>query len=463
MPASPRVPWSQSPRVRRVLGVLGIDRAIFYTLIGRGWSALAGPVSLFFIARFLTREEQGFYYTFGSVLALQVFFELGLAYVIMQSVSHEKAHLEWTADDTVLTGDPHAKARLASLFRLAVKWYAVVALAVIVALVPAGFVFFGRGEAGSPSVAWQVPWLLVVLATAVNLAVTPFVGVLEGCGKVPEITGLQARQAIIGSLTIWITMALHARLYAAPMLAIVSILMGTGWLFRYRRAFFADLWATPIPAGAAVRWRTEILPFQWKMSLSWLSGYFIFQLSNPIMFKYHGAVEAGRMGMSQRVVDSIMSLAFAWVATKSAPFGSHVARRDFRTLDAVFKKAFWQSLGVVVAGVGAFLAVYGLVAHAGVPYVNRVLDWPALCCMSLTAIASVIIFNEAVYLRAHKQEPLLVNNLVSACLIPTVTYLLGRPYGGLGITSGVCALTLFFGLPWATWVFFKKKREWHGA
>jgi len=55
---------------------------------------LAGPVGLYLIATFLTKSEQGYYYTFGSVLGLTVFFELGLSYVIIQFTSHEMAGLK---------------------------------------------------------------------------------------------------------------------------------------------------------------------------------------------------------------------------------------------------------------------------------------------------------------------------------------------------------------------------------
>ena len=256
-------------------------------------------------------------------------------------------------------------------------------------------------------------------------------------------------------------MALHCKLYATPMLAIVSVVLSAAWLFKTRRAFFADLWATPSPPEASVNWRTELLPFQWKISLSWLSGYLIFQLGNPVMFKYHGAVAAGRMGLSQRIMDSIFSLAVAWMATKSAPFGSYIAKGEFHLLDQVFKKAFLNSLAVVVAGIGVFLSLYGILSFSHVPYVDRVLDLPSLCCMSANAVINMVIFNQAIYLRAHKQEPFLLNSLAGAVTTPAVMYLLGRPYGAIGITGGILALNEFIGLPWATWVFLKKKREWH--
>jgi hypothetical protein len=139
------------PVATRIRNASGIDRPVFYTVVARGWSAFAGPISLIFVAQFLSKEEQGFYYTFSSVLALQIFFELGLAYVIMQSASHEKAHLEWSKDDRVLTGDPRAKARLASLLQLAAKWYVAIAVFAAVVLATGRILVFPQLSASGSS------------------------------------------------------------------------------------------------------------------------------------------------------------------------------------------------------------------------------------------------------------------------------------------------------------------------
>src|SRR5258708_35135884 len=87
--------------LKTIFGLFGVDRAIALTLLGRGWGVIAGPLTIFLIARYLRAEEQGFYYTFGSVIALNIFFELGLTYVLLQFASHEKAHLEWNAGGTL--------------------------------------------------------------------------------------------------------------------------------------------------------------------------------------------------------------------------------------------------------------------------------------------------------------------------------------------------------------------------
>lgn len=49
---------------------LGIDNAIAFTILGRGWASAAGLITVALIARFLSPAEQGYYYTFGSLVAL---------------------------------------------------------------------------------------------------------------------------------------------------------------------------------------------------------------------------------------------------------------------------------------------------------------------------------------------------------------------------------------------------------
>ena len=79
---------------RKIISKLGIDKAIAFTSLGRIIQAAGGIISVLFVARYLTGVEQGFYYTFGSIVAIQVFFELGLNGIITQYVAHEASHLK---------------------------------------------------------------------------------------------------------------------------------------------------------------------------------------------------------------------------------------------------------------------------------------------------------------------------------------------------------------------------------
>ena len=96
---------------------LGIDGAIAYSSAARVFQAVAGVVSVFFIATYLTGEEQGFYYTFGSVLAIRVFFELGFTGIMTQYVAHEAAHLTLNTEYKY-EGEEKYISRLAHLTRI---------------------------------------------------------------------------------------------------------------------------------------------------------------------------------------------------------------------------------------------------------------------------------------------------------------------------------------------------------
>ena len=52
--------------------VVGLDRAIVFTIFARVWQSAAGLITIFLIARLLSPVQQGYYYTFVSLVALQI-------------------------------------------------------------------------------------------------------------------------------------------------------------------------------------------------------------------------------------------------------------------------------------------------------------------------------------------------------------------------------------------------------
>jgi hypothetical protein len=89
------------------------------------------------------------------------------------------------------------------------------------------------------------------------------------------------------------------------------------------------------------------------------------------------------------------------------------------------------------------------------------LDPLSICFLLGGAVINCVIFNQALYLRAHKQEPFLFNSVLGAVMVPTIMYFVGRPYGAPGIAIALFCAGLLVSLPLATAVFYKKRREWH--
>jgi hypothetical protein len=209
-----------------------------------------------------------------------------------------------------------------------------------------------------------------------------------------------------------------------------------------------------------IRWNQEVWPFQWRIAVSWLSGYFLFWIFNPVLFAYRGPVEAGRMGMSLSLANAIQAIAVSWVSTKSAPFGTLIARKQYRQLDWAFFQSLRQSSAVSLAGaVLVWLGcIYLNVRH--LPFAKRLLDPLSLGILLIYMIVNVMVSAEAYYLRAHKQEVFFVNSVVGAIAVTACTFIFGRRYGAPGIVVSTCLLNAG-GLVWATYKFRKYRALWH--
>ena len=439
---------------------LGLDSAIAFTVMARFWSATAGVVTVLLIARFLTPKEQGYYYTFSSLVALQIVFELGFSFVILQLAAHERAQLTFLPDGEV-AGNAVSHARLASILQKSVRWYSVAAVLMALALLPAGFYFFIVNKHAGAEVAWKLPWCLLVVAASLAFQLDPVFSFLEGCGSVSQVARMRLGQAMLGSLLAWTAMATHHGLFSPSMMILGQATVGLAFLLSSpRRWLLMNLLAYKV-GEHFVGWRREIWPFQWRIAISWLCGYFIFQLFNPVLFAYQGPIAAGRMGMSLSIATSIGAVAMAWINTKASPFGSLVARGEIAALDTLFFRTLWQSTALLATGATAFFLVL-LVASYRLPNLAmRVLPPWAFALLLLTTIMNHVVFSEALYLRAHKREPFLGQTVIIAVILGCATFLLGRFLGANAVTVGYFTIATILGLPSATYIFIRKRREWH--
>lgn len=444
---------------QRLLAGLGVDKAIGYTLLGKAFSAVAIPITLFLLTRKLTAETQGYYYTFFSTLSITVIFELGFSYVIIQFSSHEKGLLTWD-EDGKLEGDLKAKARLASLLRASTFWYATIAMLTLMTVGPGGYIFLKTGQPGIENVSWVGPWGIAVLFMAGVLALSPLLAVLEGCGLIEEMARFRLFQSVTGRVLLWAALLSNAGLYSAAMINLAAILCGAVFLGISKRKLISDLWNFN-HENERLHWLTEVWPMQWRIGASWISGWLIGQLVTPVIFRYHGAIEAGRYGMTQEIMGSIFFTAFAWVNLKGPLFGQYIARGEYAELDEMFFSNLRRSLGAMVLGgvilIGGVLAINLL----NLPWKERLMTPGITALVFINSLTQLVVAAESVYLRAHKKEPFFLLSITNGILTAGSTYFLGQQYGIVGIVIGQLFISLIFGVGWGTWIFVQKRRDWH--
>ena len=436
--------------------VLEVDRAVFFAIIGRVWSMGAGLVTTLLIAVFFSPELQGYYYTFGSVLAIQAFAELGLGTVLISYASHEWAKLSIDGEGQ-LRGDPDALSRLASLGRFALGWYAAASVIMALALAIGGVFFFGG--AGDPGFSWRAPWFALCVVTGMNLLAVPVWALLEGCNQVSRVYGYRVVQYVASSVAAWLAIYLGAGLWVAAIIGAAGLLATAAAIGRrYGRFVGAVLFAEP--RGPRLSWRTDIWPMQWRIAASWIGGYFMFSLFTPVLFHYQGPVVAGQMGMTWVFVSALMALASSWIMPKAPRFGMLVAQRRYAELDRLFWRVATSVLAVISAGAAGIWLLLFLLNRLQHPFASRLLAPSTTAYLLLGTVIVCATLPMSAYLRAHKKEPLMAISIVSGALTAAVTVLLGRTYSANGVALGYLAVMATM-TPFVALIWLRRRAEWH--
>lgn len=440
-----------------MLNRLEIDQAVFFALSARGWQFLAGPITVVLIGTYFSAEVQGYYYTFWSLIALQTVFDFSFPQVIINFASHEWEKLALTGEDAV-EGDADSISRLSSLLRGSLLWYAVAAIAFFILVGAAGLLFFAQAES-SDQLVWRAPWLTLVAFTALTFWTTPCLAVLEGCDQVRSVYQLQFVRAVSGNLVVWALIPLGAQLWVPVAASIVRLVCELAWLTSRHRRFFLTFLHKP--AGATIDWRAEVWPFQWRVGLKGLLGFFNTFLMNPIVFYYHGEVSAGQFGMTWQIMTSLQAACVSWVKARTAKFGILVAKRDFVELDRIFFRLVTISATILALGAGSVLALVYAINYAESPFASRLLGPLPTAVLALGIFIVLIPESQWTYIHAHKRSPHLALTFIGSLLSGLLIWKLGYDYGALGVSIAYLLMTGLYYFPLWSWVWWVCRSQWH--
>ena len=439
----------------------GLDAAVSYSLVNRLWGAVSGLVMIVLVGIFTSGSIQGFYYTFNSLIYMQVFVEMGLGIAIVQLIGHEMAHLSH-GPCGIIIGDEGAKQRLNSLVRFAGIWFSIGSGLILVLMCATGllfFVYFGKDQLDPgqlPRV--LVAWVLVASGVSANLVVNAALFVVEGSGNVASAAQVRLKQGIVGTSAAALILACGGGLFAVSVQMILVPLVGAVLLIRRHRKMLVDLWFFR-SAHDGLNWRVDVWPFQSRIAISWLSGFFALQLFSPLTFALVGATEAGQVGMSIQIFSALNGLFIVLITARTPTFIKMIALGQRNELHRQFRRAFVQSMTMLLAAMLALPIVLYLGTLLLPQLPERLVPWPYLLALALTCLGNHILFAQAAFLRAHRREPFVLlssaSGIMTAIAAGSLIAVIGLPGAVLAYTG----VTLLLALPWGTAIFLRHWRS----
>jgi len=249
------------------------------------------------------------------------------------------------------------------------------------------------------------------------------------------------------------------KLYSSPLASLVAILINyIQIVFSNRLTMLKMIWKER--QSTIIDYYEEIFPYHWRIAVSWISGYFIFQLFNPVLFAISGPIVAGQMGMTIQALNGIAALSMSWISTKVPLFSGLISKQCFGELNIQFNRALKSLSFVNIVLLTVFVVVIVFLGQFFPVLRNRFIPTFPLICLSLTVLVNQIIGAWAIYMRCHKQEPVLLQAIVSAIYCTFSTLVFGHFFGLYGIVIGYFAWSIL-SLFWVRNIFISKKKQWH--
>jgi hypothetical protein len=425
------------------------DFHVLMTLALRGWTLLAGFLTVLAVPHWLSAAEQGYYFAFGSLIAAQIFFELGFSYVLTQFAARQLPLLTW--EGWRISGDALAVARVARLLDLASRSYVVIG-AVFFVFVGLGGTWFFSTSNSSP-LPWTLSWWLTVGMTAGNLMVSPWLAVAEGLGRVGNVARLRTAQSVVGYSLAWLLMANGKGLFALPALAGSALLGSLVWLYGDGRDLrMLSVRGRDVFARTALSWRRDLFPFQWRIAVSWASGYAIFQLFTPITFRLYGPAAAGQIGLILAVTNSLSVLAMSWVNAKGPELTRLLASADLVAAKRLFRRQATAATATHVFSMLSLILGTAFGRALGIGWTLRLPPTRVMIAVALGSVCSQLIFSMAVFIRAHGHEALMWPSIWTGLITLAMVTVLS-PHGVAAAMSGYAAVQAFICLPWVAYLF----------
>ncbi|MEG6612852.1 hypothetical protein V6C42_08350 [Pseudoclostridium thermosuccinogenes] len=426
---------------------------VIYTIFTSVWRIISGPLTLILIPLFITPEVQGYWYTFGSLAALSVFADLGFTTIVSQFSAHEFAFLKFDSSRLIFGDEEHIK-RLGSLFRFIIKWSVCVSLVAFPIIFVVGFVMFSnKGDING----WEIPWILYIISSGLSFVSGVCLSFYEGCNQIALIQKNKLFGSIVTTLSTWIMLYLGFGLYTLSISAIMGALVNV--LLFYRRYNKSILQLIKVSKNFSYNWRNEFFSLIWRYAISWSSGYFIFQIYTPLSFQFHGSVFAGKVGLTMSLCNAMFTIANVWVYTATPKMNMRASKKDWAGMDRLAAKSIGMSCGTFAMGAG-FVLIVLITLNDRLEILERFLGVIPITILLTSWLLQTVVSGLAVYLRAHKKEPLVLPSLVSAIYIAISTYFITRFLPSDFLFLGFLS-SFLFNLPWCIKIFISKRKEWH--
>ena len=422
---------------------LGLDERVATGLGTRLVPMVAGPLSSIITVYCLTKEVQGLFYLFGSLLALRTLFELGANTAVIQISAQARTSAESGSSSKL---DPAFVVAVGGWTRKAACIYGIAA-----GMIGVGFLV----NKGYGSFATLSAWLGFIGISALQFASEGRWALLQGADQIAAANRLRIKNSLLQYITQWSLLLLGAGLFSFVGASIVSYVSQEYTFKKCYSWLYASGDILPDRSRCDF-YRRELMMLIRKAGQTYLTGYFVFQMQQPICFQLLGAASSARLGFTQSIGAGLIGIPSIWLAMNFPQIAHSVVDGDTIKAKRLFAFNFKRAIGLtclVVAGAWLATLILGMVGRG---FKDRLMDSTGSLVLFAGLGLQTVGLALTYWPRAFRVEPFVVIAYVQMVATPVLLYVLGKYQGLNGIAVaifsswliGACGILFITGKFW---------------
>ncbi len=426
--------------------VCNIEGVKFY-LLNRTWALISTPLTMLLVLLQLDATQQGYYYTFLSILAYQALAEFGFNAGLIHFVANEWPNLRIV--NGVLIGPVASLNNLHSLLRIALKWtfFASIFAAIILFLI--GFIFFCDENGNSQD--WLFPWIFACIAVIFSFFAQTLKSIAEGINNVHQSQRASLYGGICSAIFVWLGLEFNLRLYVVSIAIFVNAFVIMLYLL-FRLSPVLNCLKLMGGKKGSVSWTGEFLPHQLKLGISWACGLVMFQSFVPFIFKFQGAEQAGQAGILLQAYALINSFGMVWLTNAGPEMGRCWSKKNRVGIKKIVREILEKSIFTVTSlSFIAILFVY-ILKNVWPEVGERMGSLSALIFLCMTVIVMQFPNSFTAAVRYQKKECFLPNSIIGAIFVLVSNYVLVQ-YSVDMVFVGFFVIMTFIVSPWVYWIY----------
>jgi O-antigen/teichoic acid export membrane protein len=295
-------------------------------------------------------------------------------------------------------------------------------------------------------------WTMLVVLVAVGIIMNTLLSILEGLQRIKQVAIIRLAQAMFASIALWVSLACRQELHSLFVSLLVSyagVLAVILLIYRAEIAYGLRNSGTQLSESK----RKNDRKYFYKIAVSGVCHYLMFQVFTPILTLKSGPVAAGQFAMSLQIITAINAFGLTWLSSNAPKLGRMVGAKQTMEAKFLFDRILKLSLIMMLLLAVALACGAHYLSSVSQVISARILPPFEFTLLLVSAISNHIVFSWSAYLRAHLDDPFWILAIVNAVCTSFGAWVLITLYGLEGATADYFISANIIGLIGGLYVF----------